>query len=62
MDYRHGLVADNGPPGGVSQVEVFLYHFPQPQVLGQSRRQEEAGIGHQTGIIEGDPQAIQSVG
>ena len=55
-------MTDISPPGGVSQVEVLLDHLPQPQVLSQSGRQEQAGIGHQTGVIEGDSQTIQSVG
>ena len=61
MDERHGLVADIGPPWGVTQVQVLLHHLPQTQVLSQGGGQEEAGIGHQVRVVELHPQSVQSV-
>ena len=45
-------------PRGAAEVEVTVYEFPQAQVLGEGGRQEQAGIGHQAVIVEGDTDAV----
>ena len=39
-------------------LEVMVYEFPQTQVLGEGGRQEQAGIGHQAVVVEGDLDAV----
>ena len=46
------------PPRGAAEIEVMVYEFPQTQVLGEGGRQEQAGIGHQTVVVEGDLDAV----
>ena len=39
----------------------MVYEFPQAQMLGESGRQEQAGIGHQAGVVKGDLDAVEVV-
>ena len=36
----------------------MVYEFPQAQAPGEGGRQEQAGIGHQAVIVEGDADAV----
>ncbi len=36
----------------------MVYEFPQAQMLGESGRQEQAGIGHQAVIVEGNADTV----
>ena len=57
-DQRHHLVAGVRPPRRAAEVEVTVDEFPQAQVPGEGGRQEQAGIGHQAVIVEGDTDAV----
>ena len=48
-------------PGAAAEIEVMVYEFPQAQMLGESGRQEQAGIGHQAGVVKGDLDAVEVV-
>ena len=48
------LARPGAPPGSRNPVD----EFPQAQVLGEGGRQEQAGIGHQAVIVEGDADAV----
>ena len=61
VDHRHGLVADIRPPRGVTQVDVRFEQLPQSQMLGQGRRGDQPGVGHQPLVIECHPNAVQAV-
>ena len=54
----HHLVAGVGPPRRAAEIEVIVYEFPQPQVLGEGGRQQQAGIGHQAVVVEGYLDAV----
>ena len=54
----HHLVAGVGPPRRAAEIEVMAYEFPQTQVLGEGGRQDQAGIGHQAGVVEGDANTV----
>ena len=45
-------------PGASAEIEVTVYEFPQAQVSGEGGRQEQAGIGHQAGVVKGDLDAV----
>ena len=45
-------------PGRAAEIEVMVYEFPQAQVLGESGRQEQAGIGHQTVVVKDDANTV----
>ncbi|MHB1575933.1 MAG: hypothetical protein ACYCX9_05390 [Candidatus Dormibacteria bacterium] len=62
IDWIRCLAADIEPTRRFTQLNALLEHLPRHQVLGQSGRSEESGIGHQTGILEGCAQTIHSVG
>ena len=50
----HHLVARVRPPRRAAELKVMVNEFPQAQVPGEGGRQEQAGIGHQAVIVEGD--------
>ena len=52
------LVAGVGPARRAAEIEVMVYEFPQAQVLGESGRQEQAGIGHQTVVVKDDANTV----
>ena len=54
----HHLVAGVGPPRRAAQIKVMVYEFSQAQVLGEGGRQEQASIGHQAVVVEGDLDAV----
>ena len=45
-------------PGASAQVKVMVNEFPQAQMPGEGGRQEQADIGHQAVIVEGDKNAV----
>ena len=49
-----------GPARRISQVNVAVRQFTQTQVLGQGGWQQQAGIGHQAVVVEGDADAVRS--
>ena len=57
-DQGHHLVPRVGPPRRAAEIEVMVYEFPQYQVLGESGRQEQAGIGHQTVVVKDDANTV----
>ena len=50
------------PTRRFSQVNVVVHQLTQTQVLGQSDRQKQSGVGHQAVIIEGDMDAVGLAG
>ena len=58
---RHQLVAGVGPPRGITQVEALLDEFGQAEMPGQGGRKEQAGVGHQAVVVEGDLDAVRVV-
>ena len=60
-DQGHHLVAGVGPARRAAEIEVMVYEFPQAQVLGESGRQEQAGIGHQTVVVKDDANTVGMV-
>ena len=57
-DQGHHLVAGVGPARRAAEIEVMVNEFPQAQVLGESGRQEQAGIGHQTVVVKDDANTV----
>ena len=57
----HQLVAGVGPAWGAAQVEVPVNQLGQAKMLGQGRRQDQPGVGHQAVVVEGDPDAVGTV-
>ena len=55
---RQQLVPRVGSTRRISQVNVAVHQFTQTQMLGQSDRQKQSGIGHQTVVVEGDVDAV----
>ena len=55
---RHHLVPGVGPPRRAAEIEVMVYEFPQPEVLGEGGRQEQAGIGHQAVVVKDDANTV----
>ena len=58
---RQQLISPIGPIRRISQVNVVVHQIPQSQMMGQSNRQDQAGVGHQAMIIEGDLDAVRLV-
>ena len=44
-----------------SQADVLAVQLLEPEVLGQGRRQEEPGVGHEVGVVELHGQHIQAM-
>ena len=55
---RQQLVSRVRPPRRIPEVEVTVNEFTQAQVLGESGRQEQAGIGHQTVVVKDDANTV----
>ena len=60
-DQRHYLVAGVGPARRIAQVQALLYQLGKTEVQSQGGWEEQAGIGHQAVIIEGDLDAVEVV-
>ena len=45
-------------PRRAAEIEVIVYEFPQAQVLGEGGWKEQAGVGHQAVVVEGDADAV----
>ena len=56
------LVPRIRPPRRISQVNVAVNELAQAQVLDESDRKEQPGIGHQAVVIEGDSDAVGIAG
>jgi hypothetical protein len=61
VDHGHGLAAHVGSARRIAEIQVALDQLLQPQMLGQGSGEQEPGIGDGVGVIEGDPQTVQSV-
>jgi hypothetical protein len=61
VDERHRLVADIGPSGRMAKIHVLLEERSQSEMLGQRRRQHQAGVGHQTLVVEGHVETVKAV-
>ena len=61
MDDRHGLVAHIRPARRVAQINPLVDQLPQSQMLGQARRGDQPGVGHQPLVVEGHLDAVQTV-
>ena len=48
-------------PGARPQIEVPVNQLGQAKMLGQGRRKDQTGVGHQTVVVEGDPDAVGTV-
>ena len=59
-DERHRLGADVGVPGGIAQVNKVVEELQQAQVLGQGGRQNEPGVSHCVGVVEGHDHPVQA--
>ena len=47
------LVSRIRPPRRICEVNVVVDEFTQTQVMGQSDRKDQPGIGHQAVVVEG---------
>ena len=56
-----GAVASGAPHRHVAGIEAMIYEFPQAPMPGESGRQEQAGIGHQTRVVKADLAAVAVV-
>ena len=57
----HQLVAGVGSPRGTAQIQMLLNQFTQTQLEGQRCRKHQPSVGYQTGIVEGDSDAVRMV-
>ena len=57
-DQRHYLVAGVGPARRIAQVQALLYQLGKAEVQGQGGWKEQAGVGHQAVVVEGDLDAV----
>ena len=55
---RQQLVSRVRPPRRIPEVEVTVNEFTHAQVLGESGRKEQAGIGHQTVVVKDDANTV----
>ena len=60
-DQRHYLLAGVGPARGIAQVQVPVDQLGKAEVQGQSGWKEQAGVGHQAVVVEGDLDAVEEV-
>ena len=49
-----------GVPGGIAQVDKVVEELQQAQVLGQGGRQNEPGVSHCVGVVEGHDHPVQA--
>ena len=56
------LWPDVGASRRIAEVDVLVEELPQSQVLGQRRRQHQAGVGHQMLVVEGHLKPVESCG
>ncbi len=61
VDEGHRLVADIGASRCIAEIDVLVEELTQPEVLGQCRRQHQAGVGHQTLVVEGHVETVETV-
>jgi len=47
-------------PGASPEVDVVVEQLTQAQVQGQGGRQQEPGVGHRVGVVEGHDQGVQA--
>ena len=59
---RQHLICHIGPTRRVSQVNVLVNQLAQTQMMGQSGRQQQSGIGHQAMVVEGGIDAVGLLG
>ena len=52
---------DVGASGRIAEVDVFVEELSQSEVLGQCRWQHQAGVGHETLVIEGHVEPVETV-
>ena len=55
---RQHLIAGIRPTRRIPQVNVVVHQFSQSQMMGQSDRKDQPGIGHQAVVVEDDLDAI----
>ena len=60
-DQRQHLVPRVRPARRAAKVKVMVDEFPQAQALGEGGWQQQAGIGHQAVIVEGDLDAVEVI-
>ena len=61
VDQRHRLVADIGASGRIAEVDMLVEELSQSEVLRQCGRQHQASVGHQTLIVEGHVETVETV-
>jgi hypothetical protein len=61
-DHCQRLGSRVGRTGHGAKLEVLINQLPQPQLLAERGRQQQPRVGHQTGIVEGHAQGVESVG
>ena len=55
------LVSRIRPTWRIYQVNMVVHQLTQSQMMGQSDRKDQPGIGHQAVVIEGDVDAVGMV-
>ncbi len=61
MNERHGLVTHIGAARRIAEVDVLVEELSQSQMLRQGRRQHQASVGHQTLVVEGHVETVETV-
>ena len=56
------LVSRMRPTWRISQVNMVVHQLAQSQMMGQSDRKDQPGIGHQAVIVEDDVDAVGTLG
>ena len=55
---RQQLVSGMRPTRRIPQVHMAVHQLTQTQMMGQGQRQQQAGVGHQAVVVEGDLDAV----
>jgi hypothetical protein len=61
LHQRHGLEAHIRPAWCPAQMDMLIEQLAQPELLGQSRGQDEPSVGDQVVVIEGHRDPVQTV-
>jgi hypothetical protein len=61
VNQRHRLGPDVGATPSIAEVDEGVQQLPQAEVGGQRRRKDQAGVGDQLLVIEGDRDPVQGV-
>lgn len=61
MDEGHGLVPNVGATRRIAEIDVLVEELSQSQMLRQGRRQHQASVGHQTLVVEGHVETVETV-